>query len=152
MKRTGLLLMAVLTVIGFAGCSEDKESTGGTVWATDDGKKPPAAENPVITGTSSPASTSSSTSSSQSQEITIAKCLSAEGAILYGASWCTYTQKQIASFGDGYQYLSYVECTEQASLCKEKGISAYPTWIIDGSRYQGYRVPTAIGAIAGCTW
>ena len=78
--------------------------------------------------------------SEDSQEITIAKCLSSKGAVLYGASWCSYTQQQKTSFKDGFQYLSYVECTEQAAVCEQNGISGYPTWIIGGSRILGYRL------------
>jgi hypothetical protein len=87
-----------------------------------------------------------------SQEVTLAKCLSSKGAVLYGASWCPYTQKQIASFKDGFQNLSYVECTKQGTLCRERGVSAYPTWIIGESRIVGYRAPAEIGSAAGCSW
>ena len=55
-------------------------------------------------------------------------------------------------FKDGFQYLSYVECTEQVTVCRENGVSAYPTWIIGGSRLQGYRAPAEIGSAAGCSW
>ena len=152
MKRIGMFLVAVLTVVELAGCHEDKEDTGGVVWATDDGGKPPASENPGITGTPSPSSAPPPPVTGQSQEVTIAKCLSSKGAVLYGASWCSYTQKQIESFKDGFKYLKYVECTEQGAICKAKGISGYPTWIIDGSRIPGYRAPTEVGFAAGCSW
>lgn len=141
MKRIGLLLLTAVLTLGSSGCEEDKK-TGGTVYATEDtpGTTPSPVPPPPESGPPAP------------QEITIAKCLSSKGAVLYGASWCTYTKKQIASFKDGFRYLNYVECTEQSAVCKENGISGYPTWIVGGSRISGYRAPTVIGAAAGCSW
>ena len=141
MKKIGLFLLVAVAMFGSAGCTDDKQN-GGPVYATED----------TPGTTHSPAPPPPASDPRESQEITIAKCLSSKGAVLYGASWCSYTQKQIASFKDGFQYLSYVECTEQGTICQENGISAYPTWIIGGSRILGYRAPTEIGSAAGCSW
>jgi hypothetical protein len=144
MKQIGLLMLAVL-VVGVAGCDAGGDGGSSPVIMVEGNGPAYSTEFKE-----SPAPPGSGTQ--DSREITIAKCLSSKGAVLYGASWCSYTQQQITSFKDGFQYLSYVECTEQAAVCEQNGISGYPTWIIGGSRILGYRDPTEIAAAAGCTW
>jgi hypothetical protein len=136
MKRLGLFLVAVI-IVGVASCS-----TGG-----DDGGSPS-----VITIDGNDAPPLPESAPPESREVTIAKCLSSKGAVLYGADWCPTTQDQIESFKDGFQYLTYVECTEQDAVCDKNGIAAYPTWVIDGSQIIGYKTPTQIGGTAGCSW
>ena len=136
MRPVGLLLLAVLLVAGLAGCGGDEDDKPISVV--------PVGSNPVPPPTQEPRSR-------ESEEVAIAKCLSSKGAVLYGASWCPYTREQIASFKNGFQHLNYVECTEKSALCRQNGISAYPTWIIRGTRVLGYRPPAEIGSIAGCS-
>jgi len=62
-----------------------------------------------------------------------AKCLKDKGAIFYGAFWCPHCQAQKARFGKSAQYLPYVECSTpdsqgQLQVCKDAGITTYPTW------------------------
>ena len=68
--------------------------------------------------------------------------LSERGAKMYGASWCPHCVEQKEMFGASARRLPYVECSlggpgsRQASACLAAGIRQYPTWIIDGQRYQ----------------
>ncbi len=61
----------------------------------------------------------------------------------YGAYWCPHCKEQKELFGASAERLPYVECsplgpgTSQAAVCDQKGIQGYPTWIIDGQRYEG---------------
>src|SRR3989338_9529377 len=56
-----------------------------------------------------------------------AKCLSSEGAVVYGAvEWCKYTQIQKNMFGKSFKYLNYHDYR------KLDGIKKTPTWVIDG--------------------
>jgi uncharacterized membrane protein/Zn ribbon nucleic-acid-binding protein len=61
----------------------------------------------------------------------------------YGASWCPHCQDQKKLFGGSVNRIPYVECSPggskapQASVCKEKNIQNYPTWIINGERHTG---------------
>lgn len=53
--------------------------------------------------------------------------------IFYGAFWCPHCQVQKARFGKSAQYLPYVECStpdgqNQTQICKDAGITTYPTW------------------------
>lgn len=60
-------------------------------------------------------------------------CLGAKGVKFYGAFWCSHCQAQKALFGNAKANLPYVECSTadskgQTQICKDKGITSYPTW------------------------
>jgi thiol-disulfide isomerase/thioredoxin len=72
-----------------------------------------------------------------------AKCLTDNGAVFYGASWCPHCQKQKKAFGESVQYVNYVECAvdggkTQAGVCEAAGVTFYPTWrFVDSSEIVG---------------
>lgn len=72
-----------------------------------------------------------------------ATCLKDQGAIFYGAFWCTHCQNQKKLFGSSEKLLNYVECSTpdgrgQVPACIDKGVTSYPTWeFADGSRLNG---------------
>ena len=72
----------------------------------------------------------------------LATHLKAKGATFYGASWCNACQAQKDIFGSAASHLPYVECsprgqnTPQSTICLLKKIKSYPTWLIDGRRYE----------------
>jgi len=141
MKASALLLCTILPLaLATAGCAPSgREGTGAvTVPVGPDDASP-------LTPTPAPVPT-------ESREATLAKCLTAKGAELYGADWCPYTRQQIDVFRDGFRYLRYIECTENAALCRKKGIPGYPTWLIRGGQLPGYRSPRSLAAYAGCPW
>ncbi|MEQ1561536.1 MAG: thioredoxin domain-containing protein [Nitrospira sp.] len=62
-----------------------------------------------------------------------AQCIKQSGAEFYGAFWCPHCQAQKARFGKSAKLLPYVECStpdgkDQLSVCKDKGVTTYPTW------------------------
>ena len=62
-----------------------------------------------------------------------AQCLNDKGAKFYGAFWCPHCQAQKALFGKSKTLLPYIECSTadtkgQTEICKNKGITSYPTW------------------------
>src|SRR3989344_9601925 len=57
-----------------------------------------------------------------------AKCLATNNVTMYGAYWCAHCKSQKEMFGNSFQYVKYVECTEDVALCLENKIEAYPTW------------------------
>lgn len=80
-----------------------------------------------------------------------AKCLSSSGATMYGAYWCPHCQNEKKAFGSSFQYVSYVECTQDPNLCLKKGIEAYPTWIFkDGRKFVGEQGLSKLSEISGC--
>ena len=80
-----------------------------------------------------------------------AKCLSDKGAILYVSQYCGACKKQKEMFGDSLTYINQVECTEKQELCKEKGIRAVPTWIINGESYTGVQSFETLSSLTGCS-
>lgn len=87
----------------------------------------------------------------------LAQCLKDSGAVFYGAYWCPHCNNQKKMFGDAYELLPYVECSTpdgkgQLPVCKDAGVTGYPTWVYpDGTRQTG-EVPLALLAEkTGCT-
>jgi hypothetical protein len=62
-----------------------------------------------------------------------AQCLADRGAVMYGAEWCSHCKEQKRLFGDSWKLVPYVECPDNTSLCLEKGVEGYPTWLIGTS-------------------
>lgn len=81
--------------------------------------------------------------------------LAERGAKMYGASWCPHCIEQKELFGASARRLPYVECspggqgTRQASACQAAGIQQYPTWIIDGRRFQEVLTLTRLAELTG---
>lgn len=73
----------------------------------------------------------------------LAETLSRSDAKFYGASWCPHCQDQKKLFGSSAKRVPYVECSPggpqapSAPICKEKNITSFPTWIVNGQRYTG---------------
>ncbi len=67
-----------------------------------------------------------------------ATCLKDKGFTFYGAFWCPHCQAQKARFGKSAPLLPYVECSTpdsqgQTQVCKDAGITTYPTWQFSSS-------------------
>src|SRR5262245_35820130 len=64
------------------------------------------------------------------------------GAKMYGAYWCPHCQEQKEIFGPSASRLPYIECSPggrsapQAQECRDAKIESYPTWIINGKRFE----------------
>lgn len=80
-----------------------------------------------------------------------AKCLQEAGFVIYGANWCGWTKQLVQMLG-GWEVVSpiYVECMEEAELCQEKNVSAYPTILINNEQYQGERTFEGFSSATGC--
>lgn len=85
----------------------------------------------------------------------LATHLDESDAKFYGAFWCPSCQEQKRMFGRSEDRLPYVECTPNgraggmAFECVAADISGYPTWIIDGRRYQQVLTPDELAARSG---
>ncbi len=73
----------------------------------------------------------------------LAACIKDSGAIFYGAFWCPHCQKQKANFGSAAKLLPYIECSTpdgngQLPICKDAGVTGYPTWVFkNGEKLSG---------------
>jgi hypothetical protein len=67
-----------------------------------------------------------------------AQYLASKKVTMYGAYWCAHCQNQKKLFGNSFQYIPYVECTEDTAKCAAAGIEGFPTWILpDGTKLVG---------------
>ncbi len=88
----------------------------------------------------------------------LAEHLEERGAVFYGASWCSACQQQKRLFHQVSDQLPYVECSPlgrdgpRARVCVREEISNYPTWIIDGQRYEGVLEPEELARHADFDW
>ena len=84
-----------------------------------------------------------SKSSNANQYDAFAKCITAQGAKMWGADWCNHCKEQKKMFGGSWQYITYIECaipgrSDQTKQCGDAGIRAYPTWEFkDGTKREG---------------
>ena len=73
-----------------------------------------------------------------------AKCLKEKGAVMYGASWCKYTQAQKRMFGNSMKFVDYKDFSEN------KEVRITPTWFINGNKYENAQSLDKLAAITGC--
>lgn len=72
----------------------------------------------------------------------LAMHLSEKAFKFYGASWCNHCQEQKRLFGKSSEYLPYVECSKYGpngpttTECQLQEIRNYPTWIVNGKRFE----------------
>jgi foldase protein PrsA len=89
-------------------------------------------------------------------QLGFADCLTSQGAVLYGAYWDSSTKKQREYFGADIAKINYVECgvqgdyRAQASICKQAGILAYPTWIINDEKLMGIQELSQLAVLTNC--
>lgn len=81
----------------------------------------------------------------------LAKCIAEKNVVMYGAYWCPHCQAVKAEFGTSFQFVPYVECTQQTDLCVQKGVRGYPTFIWpDGHRLEGEQSLQQLSSATGC--
>ena len=75
-------------------------------------------------------------------------------AKMYGAYWCPACTKQKELFGNAFKSVQYIECDARGTnpkpeLCKQANIRAYPTWEINGKKYEGVFPLSALAQLSG---
>jgi uncharacterized membrane protein/glutaredoxin len=81
--------------------------------------------------------------------------LTKSGAIMYGAHWCEHCQQQKDLFGEAWRRLPYVECSTggqgspQTAECRNRQVKTYPTWVINGQRYEEVLTQTRLAQLTG---
>ncbi|MBI5794342.1 hypothetical protein HZA87_04675 [Candidatus Uhrbacteria bacterium] len=84
-----------------------------------------------------------------------AQCLSDSGIKMYGAWWCPHCQNQKKLFGNSFDFVIYVECSNadksMNQTCQDAGIEGYPTWELDdGTRLGGEQSLETLAEQSGC--
>lgn len=100
---------------------------------TPDAANAPVAANPAASPSNPP----------PSPEVALANHLNQVGARMYATYWCGYCRRQQEMFGpEAVQRLTIIECdprgqNAQPQLCRQAGVSGFPTWEINGRQYPG---------------
>lgn len=84
-----------------------------------------------------------------------AGCLTDKGAKFYGAYYCSWCKKEKELFGEAAQFLPYIECVDEktqetAPVCKEAGITSFPTWELNGEKTSGFKTLEQLSELSGC--
>lgn len=79
-----------------------------------------------------------------------AKCLTEKGAVMYGTVSCSYCKAEKDSFGSSFQFIKYVECSEDTELCTNERIDGVPTWKIGGMVYEGLQGLQKLSELSSC--
>lgn len=81
----------------------------------------------------------------------LAKCLAEKKITMYGAYWCSHCQNEKKGFGSSFQYVPYVECTEETQKCIDAKILGYPSWVFpDGRTLEGAQGVERLASESGC--
>ena len=87
--------------------------------------------------------------SNQNINAELAKCIG-QNSELYTQLGCHACETQKNLFGNNYQYLNVIDCFEIPDKCIEKGITATPTWIINGQKYVSIQKIETLKDLTGC--
>ncbi len=103
-----------------------------------------------------PANIANSAFGSEQSRMALAEHLTASGAKLYSTFWCPYCRKQEQMFGAAMAKLPSVECdpegkNSQTALCRQAGVSGFPSWEVKGKLYPGLRSPDELAHLSGYT-
>lgn len=79
-----------------------------------------------------------------------AKCITDSGAVLYGSNRCSHCTAQKDLFGEAIEEIEFIDCDASAELCSMAGITAFPTWVIDGKKYLGTQSLQTLADLTGC--
>ena len=90
------------------------------------------------------------TRSNANTDAELAKCIGSKST-LYIQTGCSACKKQENLFGTTYQYLNNtIDCLVKTQECVNKGITATPTWIINGEKSVGVRTIEKLKELTGC--
>jgi len=86
------------------------------------------------------------------EEDSLGSCLTEKNAMMYGASWCGFCNRQKSEFGSDFENVLYIECTENVEACQSANVTGYPTWFINGTRMPGYKPLSVLASLAECEY
>lgn len=89
-------------------------------------------------------------------------CLSEREAVMYGAHWCSKTEKQKSILGGVMDEVTYVECfdegwmgtplfAEKRDRCEEVGVDDFPTLIVGDHRFEGVHPRGELSRVLECS-
>ncbi|PIN99702.1 hypothetical protein COT72_05510 [archaeon CG10_big_fil_rev_8_21_14_0_10_43_11] len=80
-----------------------------------------------------------------------AQCLTQKGAKLYGIAGTTHYDEAQTLFGISWEYVTFIDCSVQRSVCIASGVNKYPTWMFaDGSKRTQPMTFSQLASKTGC--
>lgn len=58
--------------------------------------------------------------------------------VMYGRDSCPWCAKQKTEMGDEMKNVRYINCEKTPDECRKAQISALPTWVINGKKFEGF--------------
>lgn len=83
-----------------------------------------------------------------SNEVTL-KCI-ASNSTLYVSKTCGHCALQKQILGTYLDHFTIIDCSDSRDKCLEAGITAVPTWIINGKKYMGKKSIQNLKELTGC--
>jgi len=80
----------------------------------------------------------------------LASCLTEKGLKMYGSIRSSHCKVQEKDFQGSFDLIDFVECTEHPMRCNQANVEVYPTWVLDGTSYEGRRSLSELAQISGC--
>lgn len=92
-----------------------------------------------------------SSSPTSTVSVDLAKCIGTHSQE-YVQLGCEFCQEQEALFGSSYKYINSTDCYQlnNKALCSQIGIKRTPTWIINGTFYEGVQSIDELKNLTGC--
>ncbi|HEY9670845.1 MAG TPA: vitamin K epoxide reductase family protein [Waterburya sp.] len=112
---------------------------------------------PVATSAPQPVIGWEITTTSGEAEMALARHLKKVGVKAYFAYWCPHCYEQKQLFGkQAISELGYIECTPdgkngQPQVCKDAGVKAFPSWLINGKMESGVKTLEQLANETGYT-
>lgn len=101
------------------------------------------AQNPVddLSAMNSSTADSSAIANSSAAQVdprmALAQHLTNIGAKIYTTDWCPTCKRQKRNFGEvAFSLLTMINCEEKPDICADAGVRRYPTWEINGRKYE----------------
>lgn len=80
-----------------------------------------------------------------------AQCLTNKGLVMYGTDWCPNCQNQKKMFKKAFEFIDYVNCDFNKTLCKQKQVNGYPAfWVGDEKWEAGVKSFAEFSEKTGC--
>ena len=77
------------------------------------------------------------------------KCI-ADKSIVYVSRTCSACAAQKQILGNYTSYFNMIDCLSEMQKCIDAGINGYPTWFINGKKYEGVQSLEGLKKAAGC--
>ncbi len=82
----------------------------------------------------------------------LGQCMSLKGVTMFGADSCENCANQKKLFGEDFKNIRYVNCEFNIEQCRQKGVSLYPEWEMNGNVLVGTQTLPDLAKFAGCEY